>query len=126
MSMSSTHERVIILGAAGRDFHDFQVYWSLEPTVEVVCFTAKQIPGIENRIFPPEMCKNEENGNKYPNVSTVHVHIYTTHAAYMYPIPTPRARCDNQFAQDRFARYSHIIDPLQLHKYAGPNDLSRR
>ena len=65
----STNERVIILGAAGRDFHDFQVYWSLQPNVDVVCFTAKQIPGIDNRMFPPEMCKNEENGNKYPNVS---------------------------------------------------------
>lgn len=67
--MSSTNERVIVLGAAGRDFHDFQVYWSLQPNVDVVCFTAKQIPGIDNRMFPPEMCKNEENGNKYPNVS---------------------------------------------------------
>ena len=65
----STNDRVIILGAAGRDFHDFQVYWSLQPNVDVVCFTAKQIPGIDNRMFPPEMCKNEENGNKYPNVS---------------------------------------------------------
>ena len=76
---STNNERVIILGAAGRDFHDFQVYWSLQSNVDVVCFTAKQIPGIDNRFFPPEMCKNEENGNRYPNASTV-----TVAAALLY------------------------------------------
>ncbi|GAX10449.1 hypothetical protein FisN_21Lh147 [Fistulifera solaris] len=60
-------EKVIILGAAGRDFHDFITYWSKQPNVEVVCFTAAQIPGIDDRTFPSEMCNNDLNNNRYPN-----------------------------------------------------------
>jgi len=47
--------RIVIMGAAGRDFHNFQVCYRDDPAVEVVAFTATQIPGIENRIFPPEI-----------------------------------------------------------------------
>jgi hypothetical protein len=39
-------------GAAGRDFHNFQVCFREDPSSEVVAFTAAQIPGIENRLFP--------------------------------------------------------------------------
>jgi predicted GTPase len=60
-------DRVIILGAAGRDFHDFMVYWATRPNTLVVCFTETQIPGIENRHFPKEMCRNDVNGNLYPD-----------------------------------------------------------
>ena len=62
-----TKENLIILGAAGRDFHDFITYWSVHPNVDVKCFTGTQIPGIENRKFPAEMCNNDKNNNKYPN-----------------------------------------------------------
>jgi predicted GTPase len=44
--------RVVILGAAGRDFHDFNVAFRADPGVEVVAFTAAQIPGIEGRRYP--------------------------------------------------------------------------
>jgi predicted GTPase len=47
--------RVIIMGAAGRDFHNFNVYFRDNSTYEVVAFTATQIPGIEGRIYPPEL-----------------------------------------------------------------------
>lgn len=47
--------RVVIMGAAGRDFHNFQVCYRADPSVEVVAFTAAQIPGIENRRFPREL-----------------------------------------------------------------------
>lgn len=60
-------ENVIIIGAAGRDFHDFMTYWSVQPNTVVKCFTGAQIPGIENRDFPAEMCHNDKNGNLYPN-----------------------------------------------------------
>lgn len=60
-------DNVIILGAAGRDFHDFITYWSVHPNVDVKCFTGTQIPGIENRTFPREMCNNDKNHNKYPD-----------------------------------------------------------
>lgn len=60
--MSSSVHKVIILGAAGRDFHDFNVYWRDNPEYEVVCFTATQIPDIEGRIYPPEL-----SGSRYPD-----------------------------------------------------------
>jgi predicted GTPase len=46
--------RCIILGAAGRDFHDFQMFFRERPEFQVVAFTAAQIPFIENRSFPKE------------------------------------------------------------------------
>ena len=48
-------ERVIILGAAGRDFHDFLTWFKRRPRYEVVAFTAEQIPGIAGRRFPREL-----------------------------------------------------------------------
>lgn len=43
---------MLILGAAGRDFHNFNVVYRGDPDVEVVAFTAAQIPGIANRVYP--------------------------------------------------------------------------
>src|SRR6266545_2296009 len=54
--------RVLIMGAAGRDFHDFNVAYRDDPEVEVVAFTATQIPFIESRTYPPELA-----GPRYPN-----------------------------------------------------------
>jgi predicted GTPase len=48
-------EKVIIMGAAGRDFHNFNVYFRDNPRYRVVAFTAAQIPAIEDRIYPPEL-----------------------------------------------------------------------
>ncbi len=53
--------RVIIMGAAGRDFHDFNVVYRDDPSTEVVSFTATQIPGIDDRRYPPELA-----GELYP------------------------------------------------------------
>jgi predicted GTPase len=47
--------KVVIMGAAGRDFHNFLVCFRDNPSVRVAAFTAAQIPGIENRLFPPEL-----------------------------------------------------------------------
>ena len=55
-------KRVIIMGAAGRDFHNFNVYFRENEEYEVVAFTATQIPGIEERTYPPELA-----GPNYPN-----------------------------------------------------------
>jgi predicted GTPase len=52
----------IIMGAAGRDFHNFNVYFKDNPHYTVVAFTATQIPGIEGRSYPPELA-----GNLYPD-----------------------------------------------------------
>jgi len=47
--------KVIIIGAAGRDFHNFNTRYRNDDTVEVVAFTAEQIPGIEGRTYPAEL-----------------------------------------------------------------------
>lgn len=48
-------DRVVIMGAAGRDFHNFNVYFRDKPEYQVVAFTATQIPNIEGRIYPAEL-----------------------------------------------------------------------
>jgi predicted GTPase len=48
-------QRVLILGAAGRDFHNFNVHFRENPDYEVVAFTATQIPNIEGRRYPAEL-----------------------------------------------------------------------
>ncbi len=53
--------KVIIMGAAGRDFHNFNVYFRNNEAYEVVAFTATQIPGIERRNYPTELA-----GPSYP------------------------------------------------------------
>ncbi len=55
-------EKVIIMGAAGRDFHDFNVYFRDNADYHVVAFTATQIPDIEGRPYPPELA-----GELYPH-----------------------------------------------------------
>ena len=50
--MTSNEKRVVILGAAGRDFHDFNTVFRNDPTTRVVAFTATQIPGIAGRRYP--------------------------------------------------------------------------
>ncbi len=54
-------QRVVIMGAAGRDFHNFNVVYRDDPAYEVVAFTATQIPGIADRRYPPELA-----GPRYP------------------------------------------------------------
>jgi len=54
--------RTLIMGAAGRDFHNFNVYFRNNPDYEVVAFTATQIPGIEDRTYPPSL-----SGERYPS-----------------------------------------------------------
>jgi predicted GTPase len=50
------------MGAAGRDFHNYNVYFRNNEAYEVVAFTATQIPNIEGRVYPPELA-----GRLYPN-----------------------------------------------------------
>ena len=53
--------KVIIMGAAGRDFHNFNVYFRNNPDYQVVAFTATQIPDIDGRKYPAELA-----GDLYP------------------------------------------------------------
>jgi predicted GTPase len=54
-------ENVIIMGAAGRDFHNFNVYFRDNPRYRVICFTATQIPNIDGRLYPAALA-----GSLYP------------------------------------------------------------
>ncbi len=54
-------EKVIIMGAAGRDFHNFNIYFRDNTRYKVIGFTAAQIPDIEGRLYPPEL-----SGDLYP------------------------------------------------------------
>ena len=60
-------KRIIIMGAAGRDFHNFNTYFRDNPDYQVVAFTATQIPNIEGRRYPPELA-----GSLYPEGIPIH------------------------------------------------------
>src|SRR6266540_6519372 len=57
-----TRTRVLIAGAAGRDFHNFNLVYRDREAYEVVAFTATQIPNIEGRVYPAELA-----GPLYPD-----------------------------------------------------------
>jgi len=59
--------RTIIMGAAGRDFHNFNTYFRDNAQYEVVAFTATQIPNIEGRVYPAEI-----TGQLYPEGIPIH------------------------------------------------------
>lgn len=91
--------RVIIMGAAGRDFHNFNVYFRDNSDYDVVAFTATQIPNIDGRKYPPELA-----GNLYPEGIPIH----------------PEAELDDlirhhQVAQVIFA-YSDVPHEYVMHK----------
>jgi predicted GTPase len=67
-SGGSSRRRVVIVGAAGRDFHNFNVVYRDDAAMEVVAFTAAQIPGIAGRRYPPALA-----GRLYPDgIAIVH------------------------------------------------------
>jgi predicted GTPase len=59
--------RVVIMGAAGRDFHNFNTVYREDPDTEVVAFTATQIPFIDDRTYPAALA-----GPSYPNGIPIH------------------------------------------------------
>ncbi|MFH1144473.1 MAG: cyclic 2,3-diphosphoglycerate synthase [Candidatus Eisenbacteria bacterium] len=59
--MAARRRRIVIMGAGGRDFHNFNTVYREDPSVEVVAFTAAQIPGIDKRSYPPSLA-----GKLYP------------------------------------------------------------
>ncbi len=62
MAQQSARTRVVIMGAAGRDFHNFNMVYRDDPGSEVVAFTATQIPKIAGRRYPPSLA-----GEHYPH-----------------------------------------------------------
>ncbi|MGQ9466564.1 MAG: cyclic 2,3-diphosphoglycerate synthase [Anaerolineae bacterium] len=74
-------KRVIIMGAAGRDFHNFNVYFRDNPDYQVVAFTATQIPNIEGRRYPPELA-----GRLYPEGIPIYPEEELTELIRRYPV----------------------------------------
>jgi predicted GTPase len=87
------------MGAAGRDFHNFNVYFRDNPKYEVVAFTATQIPNIEGRVYPPALA-----GERYPEG----VPIY------------PEERLEDLIRQERIDQvvfsYSDVSHEYVMHK----------
>ena len=62
MKRTERPERVVIMGAAGRDFHDFNMRFRNDRGFRVVAFTAAQIPDIDDRRYPASLA-----GELYPD-----------------------------------------------------------
>ena len=85
--------KTIIMGAAGRDFHNFNTFFRGNKDYEVVAFTATQIPDIEGRLYPPELA-----GELYPQGIPIHAgseltdadQASTTSTRWSSPTPTCR------------------------------------
>ena len=60
--MKNEPRKIIIIGAAGRDFHNFNTFYRNNPNYTVVAFTAAQIPDIAGRKYPAQLA-----GNLYPD-----------------------------------------------------------
>lgn len=90
---------VIIMGAAGRDFHNFNVYFRDNPNYQVLAFTATQIPNIEGRRYPPELA-----GNLYPEGIPIYPETELSDLVRRY-----------QVAQVIFA-YSDVSHETVMHK----------
>ena len=65
--MTTKRKKVIIMGAAGRDFHNFNTYFRDNESYEVVGFAAAQIPNISDRKYPAELA-----GELYPDGIMIH------------------------------------------------------
>lgn len=73
--------RVLIMGAGGRDFHNFNVAFRDDERYEIVCFTAAQIPGIADRSYPPVLA-----GPLYPGGIPIHDEAELEHLVDEYEV----------------------------------------
>lgn len=74
-------KKILIMGAAGRDFHNFNVFYKDDESYEVVAFTATQIPNIVDRKYPKELA-----GKLYPQGIPIHDENELTHIIKRYAI----------------------------------------
>lgn len=74
-------KKVIIMGAAGRDFHNFNVFFKNNTSYEIVAFTATQIPNIVGRRYPKDLA-----GELYPNGIPIHDETELPHLIKKYAV----------------------------------------
>ena len=91
--------RVLIMGAAGRDFHNFNVTYREDPRVNVVAFTATQIPFIDDRTYPSSLA-----GERYPAGIPIHDESMLT------------ALIKEQEIDDAIFSYSDVSHTYVMHK----------
>jgi predicted GTPase len=91
--------RVIVMGAGGRDFHDFNLLFRDDPGTRVVAFTAAQIPGIADRRYPPSLA-----GPLYPDGIPV------------YPEEDLAALIDSERVDEVVLAYSDLSHAEVMHK----------
>ncbi len=91
--------RIVIMGAGGRDFHDFNVVYRDDPKTDVVAFTAAQIPGIADRRYPPSLA-----GPLYPDGIPI------------YPEEDLAALIDAQRVDEVVLAYSDLSHTEVMHK----------
>ena len=92
--------RVIIMGAAGRDFHNFNMVFRDDPGSQVVAFTAAQIPNIEGRRYPPELA-----GPRYPEGIPIHPEADLAAAHPRAAAPPGRPRLQRPVPRGRHAHW---------------------
>ena len=92
-------KRILIMGAAGRDFHNFNLVFRDNPTVEVVAFTCSQIPGLAGRRYPSSLA-----GPRYPNGIPI---LDEANLA---------AICNSQSIDEVIFAYSDVAHTLVMHK----------
>jgi predicted GTPase len=73
--------KVIIMGAGGRDFHNFNVAFRNDPNTDVVAFTATQIPGIADRVYPAALA-----GARYPQGIPIRPEEELTQLVHQYDV----------------------------------------
>ena len=98
--------RTIIMGAAGRDFHNFNVIYRDHPNYNVVAFTATQIPNIDGRRYPASLA-----GDLYPGGIPIHPDI--KHKATGKPLAF---RPENQALRDRILQTEYDASSADLFK----------
>lgn len=97
--MTTSRVRILIMGAAGRDFHNFNVFFRDHQGYEIVAFTATQIPNIEGRLYPPELA-----GPLYP------------HGVPIYPEETLEQLIVEEGIDQVVFAYSDVSHEYVMHK----------
>ncbi len=99
MMKTTSPKKIVIMGAAGRDFHNFNVVYKHDPTSHVIAFTATQIPTIADRRYPPALA-----GKLYPEGIAI---VPETELATL---------CREQAIDEVILAYSDISHARVMHK----------
>lgn len=109
--------KAIIIGAAGRDFHNFNTYFRDNQNYQVVVFTAAQIPFIENRTYPHELA-----GNLYPDGIPIFSEERLTELISQYDVDEVFFSYSDVLYQDMMHLVSKAIAAGASFSLLGPKD----